>query len=70
MNHLDCSPCIIVIVQKKKEKKRRRRKSFFPAAFFFLFVSAYNHLSALCVDEGEGKKEKNECNSIVKLSAV
>jgi hypothetical protein len=56
---------------KEKKRRRKRRKSFFPAAFFFvLFVSAYNHLSALCVDEEEGKKEKNECNFIVKLSAV
>lgn len=69
MNHLDCSSCINVIVQKKEERKGEG-KVFFLAAFFFLFVSAYNHLSAICVDEGEGKKEKNECNSIVKLSAV
>ncbi len=54
----------------KEKKEEEKRKVFFPAAFFFLFVSAYNHLSALCVDEGEGKKEKNECNSIVKLSAA
>jgi hypothetical protein len=40
----------------KEGKKRRRRKSFFPTAFFFLFVSAYNHLSALCLDAEEGKK--------------
>jgi hypothetical protein len=69
MNHLDCSSCIITIASYRKRK--RRRKSFFPTAFFFLFVSAYNHLSSLYLDGREGeKKEKNECNSIVKLSAV
>jgi len=54
----------------KEKKKDKEGKVFFLLRFFFLFVPAYNHLSALCVDEGEGKKEKNECNSIVKLSAV
>jgi hypothetical protein len=54
-------------IEKEEEEKR---KVFSLLRFFFLFVSAYNHLSALCVDEGEGEKEKNECNSIVKLSAA
>jgi hypothetical protein len=67
MNHLDCSSFIIVIVQKKGDEEDEG-KVFFPAAFFFLFVPAYNHFSALCIEEE--KKEKNECNSIVKLSAV
>jgi hypothetical protein len=55
----------------KKRKKKQKKEKFFPCCvFFFLFVPASHHLSALCVDEGEGKKEKNERNSIVKLSAV
>jgi len=71
MNHRDCSSCIIIVVQKKKKKEEEeKRKVFSLLRFFFLFVSTYNHLSALCLDEGEGKKEKNECNSIVKLSAA
>jgi len=60
MNHRDCSSCIIIVVQKKKKKeeKEEKRKVFVPAAFFFLFVSAYNHLSALCVDGEKGKRRK------------
>ncbi len=57
MNHLDCSHCIIDIVQKKKRKKKKAKETFFSLLrFFFLFVSAYNHVSALCLDAEEGKK--------------
>ena len=68
--------------EKKKRKKNEaeeaaaaaeREEKVFPLlCLFSLFVpAAYNHLSALRLDEGEEeKKEKNECNSIVKLSAV
>jgi len=52
----------------KKEMKKTKEKFFSLLRFFFLFVPAYNHFSALCIEEE--KKEKNECNSIVKLSAV
>lgn len=53
----------------RTEKKEGKRKSFFSCcAVFFLFVSAYSNLFCMALRRvGEGK---NECNSIVKLSAV
>jgi hypothetical protein len=40
----------------KKKKKKAKEKFFSLLRFFPLFVSAYNHLSVLCLDAEEGKK--------------
>ena len=69
MSHLVCSPCIYYrhLVQKKEEEKNEaeeaaaaeREEKVFPLlCLFSLFVpAAYNHLSALRLDEGEEEKK-------------